>query len=226
VAATVMSAVRRQRARVLRALLAGLLACALLADCGGGRLRDLHFALQPEVHLQPSQDPIPGTLRVLPLTAQGFVSGSRIVYRTAAEPQQVMRYGELLWEEVPATAIANALVAALRAARVVEHVVPFSDPARAEFLLAGELVRFEHRPTDNPPHVYAEMSLTLVCGRNREVLVARSYAGEEPNAVGADGRTRPEAIIAAFDRLTGRLIGEIVADAQGMTRRCDDAVGG
>jgi cholesterol transport system auxiliary component len=105
-------------------------------------------------------------------------------------------------------------------------VVSASDPARADYLLSGELLRFEHRPTDAPPHVIAAMTLTLVCGHRREVLVAGSYAGEEPNAVGADGRTRPQAIVAAFNRLTGRLIGQAVADAQAMVGRCDAASGG
>jgi cholesterol transport system auxiliary component len=202
-------------ALVIRALLAcALLASALLAGCGGERLRDLYFALQPEVSVQPSPRPIPGTLRVIPLTAQGFVAGDRIVYRTAQEPLQVYRYAELLWEEPPATAIANNLTAALRAAGVFEHVVTAADPARAQYLVTGELNRFEHRPTDNPPRVLAEMTLTLVRGQGRNVLVARNYAGEEPTAVGADGRTTPDAIVAAFNRLTGRLIGEVIADAQ------------
>lgn len=212
--------------RLPRALLAGLVACALLAGCGGERLRDLYFALQPELHLQPSPRPIRGTLRVIPLTSQGFVAGTRIVYRTAEQPQQVSRYGELLWETGPGTAISNELIAALRAAGVFEHVVSTTDPARADYLLSGELLRFEHRPTDSPPHVFAEMSLTLVCGRGREVLVAGTYVGTEPNATGADGRTTPDAIVAAFNRLSGRLISEVVADAQGMRRRCDDASGG
>ncbi len=211
--------------RVLRVLVLGFIACSLLPSCGGERLRDLYFALQPELQLRQSPRPIPGTLRVIPLTAQGFIAGTRIVYRTAEEPKQVSRYAELLWEEVPATAIANQLIAALRAVGVFEHVVSVTDPARADYLLSGDLLHFEHRPTDNPPHVVAEMSLTLVCGRGREVLVAGTYAGEEPNAVGATGRTTPDAIVAAFNRLTGRLISQVVADAQGMTRRCNDASG-
>jgi cholesterol transport system auxiliary component len=186
----------------------------LLAGCGGERLRDLYFGLRSEVSVQPSPRAIPGTLRVTPLAARGFVAGSRIVYRTAEQPLQVERYAELLWEEVPARAFADDLTAALRAAGVFEHVVTAGDPARADFLLTGELQRFEHRPTDAPPHVLAELSLTLVRGKGRQVLVSREYAGIEPNAVGTDGRTTPDAIVAAFNRLSGRLIGQIVADAQ------------
>lgn len=199
----------------LRLVLPGLLVCGLLSSCGGGeRLRDLYFGLSSEVSVRPSPRPIPGTLRVTPLSARGFVAGSRIVYRTAEQPLQVERYAELLWEEVPARAIADDLTAALRSAGVFEHVITAGDPARADYLLTGELQRFEHRPTDSPPHVSAELSLTLVRGKGRSVVVARSYVGEEPNAVGPDGRTTPDAIVAAFNRLSGRLISQAVADAQ------------
>ena len=203
----------------LRLVLPVLLAGALVVGCGGERLRDLYFALRSEVVVSPSPRPIPGTLRVTSISARGFVAGTRIVYRTADEPLQVERYAELLWEEVPARALADDLAAALRAAGVFEHVITAGDPARADYLLTGELQRFEHRPTDDPPHVLAELSLTLVRGQGRQVLVARDYVGIEPNAVGPDGRTTPEAIVAAFNRLSGRLISEVVADAQALAPR-------
>jgi cholesterol transport system auxiliary component len=188
-----------------------------LGGCGGGeRVRDLFFGLRADLVVAPSPQPIPGTLRVTPIAARGFVAGSRIVYRTAEEPLQVQRYGQLLWEEVPARAIADDLTAAMRAAGVFEHVITAGDPARADYLLTGELQRFEHRPTDDPPHVLGELNLTLVRGQGRQVLVAATYLAEEPVAVTADGRTTPEAIIDAFNRLAGRLIAEVLADAQAL----------
>jgi cholesterol transport system auxiliary component len=201
--------------------LLGLLLGVGLAGCGGGaeRVRDLYFGLRSDVSVAPSAQPIPGTLRVTPIAARGFVAGSRIVYRTAEEPLQVQRYGELLWEEVPARAIADDLTAALRVANVFEHVITAGDPARADFLLTGELQRFEHRPTADPPHVFADLNLTLVRAKGRQVLVAGSYVAEEPAAVGPEGRTTPEAIVAAFNRLAGRLIGEVVADIQALAPR-------
>ncbi|WP_295881101.1 ABC-type transport auxiliary lipoprotein family protein [uncultured Thiohalocapsa sp.] len=201
-------------------LACALSACVLLTGCGGGeRLRDLYFSLNPQVSVPPSARPIPGTLRVTPISARGFVAGSRIVYRTAEDPLRVQRYGQLLWEEVPARALADDLAAALRAAQVFEHVITAGDPARANFLLTGELQRFEHRPTDDPPHVLGELSLTLVRGQGRQVLVAKTYRAEELVAVGPEDRTTPEAIVAAFNRLAGRLIEQVVADAQAMGGR-------
>ena len=186
----------------------------LLAACGGGApVRDVFFSLDAQPAVTPAARTIPGTLRVSPFAARGFVGGSRIVYRTAEQPLQVQRYNEFLWEQVPAQAIADDLLAALRAARVFENVATAGDPARADYLLTGELTRFEHHPTDRPPGVVAELSLALVDARSRELLVSKTYSGFEPTVTGAGGRTTPEAMIAAFNRLTGRLIGEVIADA-------------
>ena len=202
------------------ALLAALMAGLLAVGCGGGeRIRDIYFSLASDVAVSPSATPIPGTLRVSPLAARGFVGGSRIVYRTAEDPLQVQRYNEFLWEEVPARAIADDIVAAMRAARVFENVVTAGDPARADYLITGELARFEHLPTARPPGVTAELSLALVDGKPRRLLVSKTYSGFEPTAASAEGRTTPEAMAVAFNRLTGRLISDLVRDAQALASR-------
>ncbi len=224
----------------LKAAFAVAFAVVLLAGgCGGGeRIRDIYFSLSSEVAVSPGSRPIPGTLRVSPLAARGFLGGSRIVYRTAEEPMQVQRYNEFLWEEVPARAIADDMLAALRAGRAFENVVTAGDPARADYLLTGELTRFDHLPTgwpagglpsgpmdqpadpstDLPPGVAVEFSLALVDGRSRRLLVSKTYSGFEPTGADAAGRTTPEAMIAAFNRLSGRLIVELVRDIQTQPR--------
>jgi cholesterol transport system auxiliary component len=191
-----------------------LFVLALLAGCGGAAVRDVYFSLRPEPVVVPSGAPIPGTLRISPLAARGFIGGSRIVYRTADEPLEVQRYNELLWEEVPARAIADELLAAMRAARAFDSVVTAGDPARATYLLSGEVTRFEHRPTDQPPGVSAELTLALVAARSRELLVSKTYAGFEPTGNAAGEPVTPQAMAAAFNRLTGRLVGEVVGDVQ------------
>ena len=212
--------------------LALTLAATLLAvGCGGGeRIRDIFFSLNSQVAVSPGSNPIPGTLRVSPLAARGFVGGSRIVYRTAEQPLQVQRYNEFLWEEVPARALADDMLAALRAGKVFENVITAGDPARADYLLTGELARFDHLPTGwppgasiglstdrsggLPPGVSVEFSLALVDARSRRLLVSKTYSGFEPTATDAEGRTTPEAMVDAFNRLSGRLIGELLHDAQ------------
>jgi cholesterol transport system auxiliary component len=208
-------------AGVRRGMLASLLLSCTLAigACGGGeRIRDLYFSLEagPAAGPANSGGAIPGTLRVSTLVARGFLGGSRIVYRTAEEPLQTQRYNEYLWEEVPARAIADVMLAALRADGVFTNVITSADPARADYLLTGELGRFEHRPTDRPPRVAAEWSLALVDAKSRRLLAAKTYSGFEPTRTGPDGRTTPEAMVAAFNRLTARLVGELIRDIRGL----------
>ncbi|ESQ17190.1 MAG: hypothetical protein N838_26475 [Thiohalocapsa sp. PB-PSB1] len=200
---------------LLAAVMASLWSGLSASGCGGSeRIRDVYFTLASEIVTSPGLRTIPGTLRVSPLAARGFIGGSRIVYRTAADPLQVQRYSEYLWEDVPARAIADDILAALRAARVFENIITAGDPARADYLLTGELTRFEHLPTNQPPQVAAEFSIALVSGKSRQLLASKTYAGFEPTAVNSLGRTTPAAMVAAFNRLSGRLITALVRDLQ------------
>jgi len=196
-----------------------LVLCVGLSACGGQRIRDVYYGLDPEVSATSSARPIPGTVRVSPLTARGFIAGTRIVYRTADEPLRVQRYNEYLWADVPASAIANALLAALRSGRVFENAVGPGDPARVSYLLTGELSRFEHRPTDPMPHVAVALTLVLVDADDRRLMVSKTYAETEPTPRGADGLMRPEDMVAAFNRATGRIIDAALGDIRAQARR-------
>jgi len=207
------------RITIRRAVVAmGLVLCVGLSACGGQRIRDIYYGLDPEVSAESSARPIPGTVRVSPLTARGFIAGTRIVYRTADEPLRVQRYNEYLWADVPASAIANALLAALRSGRVFENAVGSGDPARVSYLLTGELTRFEHRPTDPMPHVAVTLTLVLVDADDRRLMVSKTYAETEPTPRGADGLMRPEDMVAAFNRATGRIIDAALGDIQALAR--------
>lgn len=193
-----------------------LIAGLALAACGPAAppIRDVFFSLEPQLAVAPSPHAVDATLRVGQLAARGFLGGSQIVYRDAAEPLRSQRHDSLLWEEVPARALTRSLADALRVAGVFAFVVTIADRARADWLLQGELVRFEHRPTDRPPRVSAELGLTLVANADRSSRFAKTYAGDEP----IDGDT-PEAMARAFNRLTARLIDEVVRDLQALAPR-------
>ena len=192
-------------------LLALLLAVAGLAGCGSATpLRaDRFYRLDPAPLVGPGGRPTPGILLVNDLSARGFLGARQIVFRTRADPLITQRYEDLLWEEPPTSALARALVAALRTAQVFEFVVVPTERARADFLLGGELERFEHLPTDQPPRVAATLHLALVRADNRGAMVSRTYRGEEPLAGGT-----PDAMVTAFTRLSARLIAEAVRDLQ------------
>jgi ABC-type uncharacterized transport system auxiliary subunit len=123
----------------------------------------------------------------------------------------VRRYPRLLWEEPAGRALAAELAKALRAAGPFALVLGREQGTRSDYVLAGSLARFEHRPTATPPHVTAALTLTLTRGSDRRVLMSASYAGEEPT-----GTSTPEAMVRAFSRLAGRLIAEAVAEIGGL----------
>lgn len=202
--------IRHRLAWVLlrRALLLAPLILSL-GGCGASQpvRPDRFFSLEPAVTEGPTGSPAPAVLLVNNLGARGFLGGRAIVFRTAEQPLMAQRYEDLLWEEPPTRAIAHALVGAIRAAGVFELVVVPADRARFDLLLGGEVERFEHRPTDRPPRVAATINLTLVRAQDRDTVVSRQLSGEEP--VNGDS---PEAMAEAFNRLTARLMAEVVRE--------------
>ena len=130
---------------------------------------DRFYRLDPAALEGPAGAPAPAILLVNDLAARGFLGGRAIPFRTREDPLVAQRYDDLLWEEPPARALARALVTALRAARVFEFVVVPAERARADYLFGGELERFEHLPTDQPPRVAATFHLALVRADDRSV---------------------------------------------------------
>lgn len=187
------------------------LVLGLLAGCGssGPTTRDQFYALEPEVRVAASTRPVAGSLLVTPLASRGFLGGTQILFRTAAAPLQVQRYDRLLWDGPPGRALAEALIGALRTANVFQYVISVADRAQADFTLNGELTRLEHLPTASPPQVSVAFDLALVAQPNRSIQLTRSYSGTEPTLT-----STPEGMVSAFNRLTGRLLSQAVADIQ------------
>jgi cholesterol transport system auxiliary component len=143
------------------------------------------------------------------LAARGLLGGRQIVYRTREQPLVVDRYDNLLWAEPPTRALAQNLVNGIRAAQVFDFVAIPADRARADYLLGGDVERFEHLPTEQPPRVAGTMNLALVRADDRRSIASRQYSGEE--TVSGDS---PEAMADAFNRLVARLVAEAVRDLQ------------
>lgn len=189
-----------------------LLASVLVTACGAPEpaQRDRFYSLDPQIPpVRATAAPLRHTLLVNDLAARGFLGGRQIVFRTQEQPLEVQRYNLLLWEESPGRAIAGNLAGILRTADLFEFVITPAQRSKTDYILGGELDRFEHLPTANPPQVAAEFSLTLMGSADRRALFSRRYLGREPTR----GYT-PEAMAQAFNRLAGRLIGEAVRDLQ------------
>lgn len=201
----------------LLALLLAALPPLLLSGCGGSgpRVADAFYSLQPALVQEPTGADLTrtgtgqgvGTLQVSPWSARGFLGGTQIVFRTAAEPLQTQRYDHFMWDQPPARALAAALAVGLRASGTFAFVLGGAERAQADFVLIGDLTRLEHLPTNTPPRVAAAWTLTLIDARTRRARFSQTYAGEEPTAA-----STPAAMVAAFDRLTGRLLSAAVAD--------------
>ncbi|NEX16644.1 MAG: hypothetical protein C1943_08455 [Halochromatium sp.] len=191
--------------------LLGCLLLIFLASCGssGPAQRDQFFTLQPRMRTTPSAQTVPASLLVTPLASRGFLGGTQILFRTAADPLEVQRYDLLLWDGVPGRALAEALISGLRTAGTFRYVVSVADRAQADFILNGELSRLEHLPTADPPQVSAAFNLTLIANRNRAIQFSHSYSGTEPTPA-----STPAGMVTAFNHLTGQLLSQAIADIQ------------
>ena len=179
-----------------------------LAACSAEpQRRDRFFVLEPPIASTTDNRPLAATLIVEDLAATGFVGGRQIVYRTQLEPLELRRYNVYLWEQPPARALTRNLVEALRSVGLFSRVAPIAEWVRADYRLGGELARFEHRPADSTSTVLAELTLTLISTQDRAILLSRTYQEEEV----VSGR-RPEDMVAAFNRLNGRIIDLFIQD--------------
>jgi cholesterol transport system auxiliary component len=176
--------------------------------------KDRFYDIDPPEIAASTGAPLRATLMVNDLAARGFLGGRQIVFRTEAEPLEVQRYPNHLWEEPPGRALAAQLVEALRAAGLFQFVLTPAQRVRTDYVIGGEVTRFEHHPTAAPPRVAADFTLTLMRSGDRRSMLAKRYVGEEPAAANT-----PEEMVRAFNRLAGRLIGEAVQDLERLRPR-------
>ena len=157
----------------------------------------------------PASDraPLNASLQVNELSARGFLGGRQILFRTEEAPRQTQRYNQLLWDEPVTRTLSRQLAASIRDARLFRFVLIPADRGRADYLLGGEVERFEHLPTASPPRVVGTLSLTLISASDSRPLLERRYNAEELVA----GPT-PADMATAASHLANRLAAEVVAD--------------
>ncbi|SDX35272.1 cholesterol transport system auxiliary component [Thiocapsa roseopersicina] len=197
--------------------ISALLLILAVSGCGSSAPArpDLFYSLDPEPLEPPVGSPLPATLLVNDLAARGFLGGRQIVFRTQAEPLRVQRYNDLLWADPVPRALSRNLVRAARAARVFAFTLIPADRGTADYLLGGEVERFEHLPSPDPStapsRVAGTLNLVLVRADNRRSLWDRSYSREI--AVESEGeRETPDDMARAFNRLAALLASDVVRD--------------
>ncbi len=151
--------------------------------------------------------PIAASLQVNELSARGFLGGRQILFRTEEAPRQTQRYDHLLWDEPVPRALSRQLAASIRDARLFRFVLIPADRGRADYLLGGEVERFEHLPTASPPRMVGTLNLTLIRASDGRPLLERRHDAEEIVA----GPT-PADMATAASHLANRLAAEVVAD--------------
>lgn len=195
-------------------LFPALMLILITAGCGSSpRQLDIFYALDPEPLERPVGSPLPATLQVSDLAARGFLGGRQIVFRTQAEPLQVQRYDDLLWADPVSRAMSRHLATAIRAAGVFDFTLIPADRGRADYLLSGEVERFEHLPTAVPPRVVGTLNLALVRASDRRSIQDRSYHRE----VEVRGDT-PDDMADAFNALAALLAADVVRDLRTLPR--------
>jgi cholesterol transport system auxiliary component len=200
-------------------LLPALVLILSAAGCGSPAPAkpDLFFSLDPAPLESPTGSPIPATLLVNELAARGFLGGRQIVFRTPEEPLRVQRYDDLLWDEPVPRAMSRNLVNAIRAAEVFQAALVPADRGRADYLLSGEVERFEHLPAPTSPRapsrVAGTLNLAVVRADDRRPIRDRSYSRE----VDVRGNT-PDDMVEAFNRLAALLAADLVRDLRTLPR--------
>jgi cholesterol transport system auxiliary component len=151
--------------------------------------------------------PIQGSLQVNRVMARGLLSGRPILYRTAESPHEIGLYPRYVWHEPVSHALTSLLTEAIREAGVFEQVLAPQVRAQVDYLLVGEIERYEHLPTAQPPRVHADIDLSLIAARDRHLIWSRTYRVEET----IEGRT-PEAMAQAFNVLAAHFAREVIGD--------------
>ncbi len=114
-------------------------------------------------------------------------------------------------------ALSRHLAASNSAAGLFRFVLIPADRGRADYLLGGELERFEHLPTATLPRVAGTLSLTLLQANDRRPLLVRRYDAEEIVA----GET--PAAMATATRLADHLAAAVVTDLRAWRKWKGDA---
>lgn len=183
-------------------------AALALAACAPATVpQDNFYRLHtPAVATAFAKPPLPGTLEVERIEADGMIAARPIVYSDAAKPNQVGEYHYHFWTESPAALVQDALVEYLRGAGAAKMVVTPEVRVEPEYLLSGRLLRFEQVRGGS-----AKVVMTLEA-RLREtaadrLLLLKTYSVEVPAASDS-----VPAAVTAFDSALAQVFAALAKD--------------
>jgi len=135
-------------------------AAVALAACGSVRY-PAHYVLEvaPAAPAAAPRSAL-GPLVVRELACPPYLCEGRVVYRE--EPDRIGFYDYHRWALNPRTALTRVLADRIRAASLFESVTIAGSPARAAYLLRGEIVRLEEIDEKTSVHAICTISAEVV----------------------------------------------------------------
>jgi len=149
--------------------------------------------------------PIKGTIEVPPFRAAGVVNERAILYREG--PRALTQYSYHSWSEPPAVLVQQAFIDALRSAQAFALVGTPSMRLDRDYELIGALQQFEHVIAGNAGTAVVEVEVVLRRVRGNQVLIAKTYRGEEPASV-----SDIDAAVGSFAKAMDKILAEFLRD--------------
>jgi uncharacterized lipoprotein YmbA len=151
-------------------------AAVAVAACGSVRY-PAHYVLEVAPAAPTAVPPrsVLGPLVVRELACPPYLCEGRVVYRE--EPHRVGFYDYHRWAVNPRTALTRVLADRIRASSLFESVTVASSPARAAYLLRGEIERLEEVDEKTAVHAICTISAEII-DVNSGTATWRSTASE------------------------------------------------
>ncbi len=149
--------------------------------------------------------PIKGTIEVPPFRAEGVVNERAILYREG--PRALQQYSYHSWSEPPAAMVQQAFLAGLRSAQAFTLVGAPDMRLDRDFELTGNIRQLEHVLAGGAGKATIEIDIVLRRVRDNQVLIAKTYRGEEPAS-----SNDIDATVGAFSKVMDKIVADFVTD--------------
>jgi ABC-type uncharacterized transport system auxiliary subunit len=190
-----------------RGLLAGLSGAALLAACSSDPPpRDTFYRLgSPATPAPRTGGPLPGTLEIPPLRAEGIINERAILYRDG--PRQLAQYSYHAWVQPPTVMVQREIIDVLRAAKAFDSVTSPEMRLDRDYEMIGKLRQWEQVRGEGQNAAAIEIEIALRRVRGNQQLLLKTY-----NATTPASSDSVDAAVEAFTRGMDTIYAALIAD--------------
>ena len=179
-----------------------------LAACGSSDPvpPDMFYRLAGLAQQSPlAGGPIKGTMEVPPFRAAGVVNERAILYREG--PRALTQYSYHSWSDPPAVLVQQAFIDALRSAQAFTLVGAPSMRLDRDYELIGTLQQLEHVISGVGGTAVIELEVVVRRVRGNQVVIAKTYRGEEPASAGDI-----DATVGSFTKAMDKILADFTRD--------------